>query len=152
MAEGGYRYDQICELRRCCSSDSQLSNKDIIFGQSLCDQYFSRLSLSEKQWYWVKKHLENAGALPNSSGAPTNEIEEVFNGTAIKTLFIETCKRLKFPKLRYQTDGGSKVIFSYVCQHDSKWKECTFIDNGGKENKKRYGFIDRWGKGRINRD
>ena len=147
-----YRYDQICELRRCCSADSKLSSKDIEFGSSLCDQYFSRLSLSEKQWYWVGKLLEQAGAMPTAAAKTEDSIQEVFNGTKIKALFAEASKYLKYPRLRYKTDGGSKIVFSYAAETGSNWHGCTFIDNGGKENKVRYGFIDRNGNGRINRE
>lgn len=158
MANNDYRYDQICELRRCCSADSKLSAKDIGFGSSLCDQYFSRLSLSEKQWYWVGKLLENAGAKPagSSSAAESSSREEtfqeIFDGTKIKALFAAAATYLKYPRLRYQTDGSSKVVFSYAADTGSNWAGCTFIDNGSKEGKKRYGFVDRLGNGRINRD
>ncbi len=148
----GYRYDQICELRRCCSADSHLSSKDINFASSLCDTYFSRLSLSEKQWYWVGELLSRAGAMPSASKDSSKDIQEIFDGKKVHQLLATAAIRLKYPRLRYQTDGGCKIVFSYAADTASKWYGCIFIDNDGKEDKKRYGFVNSTGAGSINRD
>lgn len=149
-----YQYDQICELRRACGGDSKLTKGDIKFGSSLCDQYFSKLWLSDSQWRWVGVLLTRAGVLSASDKATSciEPIEEVFNGKAISDLLLKASGKLKYPKLRYQADGGSKVVFNYATDPGSKWFQCVFIDNGGKENKKRYGFIGSNGEGKLNRD
>jgi hypothetical protein len=146
-----YRFDQIEALRRVCSADSKLSSKDIEFGSSLCDQYFSRTYLSEKQWYWVGELLKKAGDSSGTSSA-SSDIKEIFDGKKIHQLLSTASRRLKYPRLRYQTDGRSKIVFCYAADNTSKWYGCVFIDNGGKENKKRYGFIASNGAGSINRD
>lgn len=145
------KHDQVCELRRACGPDSGLSSRDISFGSSLCDQYFSKGYLSEKQWYWVSELLKKVGVIPSTAGNK-KEIEEVFDGKKIHQLLSTASRRLKYPRLRYQTDGGSKIVFSYAADTSSKWYGCIFVDNGGKENKKRYGFVNSTGAGSINRD
>lgn len=146
--------DKISELESCLQS---LGNS-INFARSLIDQYHRKHFLSDKQWFYVDKLLNQAGqqatestsSAAESSGA---QILEVFNGTKLRDLFIKVSKKLKYPKLRYQTDGGSKIVFSYaVNPANLRWKGATFIDNGQKfPNKTRYGRIDSNGHGYLDR-
>jgi len=149
------REGQIEELRAAIDNASKLGSKDQEFAASLIKQYTDRNFLSEKQWYWVGKLLERAGAMPSSTGyastTTATAIEEIFNGQIIQSLLQGASAQLKRPKLRYQTDGGSKIVFSYVADSSSRWHKCVFIDNGGKEHKKRYGFINSLGNGRLDR-
>lgn len=147
-----FREAQI-EALRAAADANQLSKKDISFAQSLYDQYQRRNSLSEKQWYWVGKLLENAGVKYGTTTAGNEEstTEEIFDGKKILSLLTTASKELKFPRLRYATDGGSKIVFSFASA-DSKWRGCCFIDNGARgENKVRYGFITSNGQGNLNR-
>ena len=127
----------------------ELADKDKGFARSLCDSFRRYSSLSDKQAFWVGKLLAGIGSDTGSSGGGA-EIEEVFRGGQVTALLTAASSKLKFPRLRYQTDGGGTLIFSFATE--GKWRGSTFISNSGKgENKVRYGFIDSHGNGRLNR-
>lgn len=143
-----YQSDKIAVLRAACDAN-QLSSKDISFGASLCDQFLTKNHLSDKQWYWVDELIKRAGATPATKSE--SKPEEIFEGRLYHDLLRKASKKLKRPQLRYQADGGRKIVFSYVADNTSKWYNCVFIDNGAKgENKVRYGFITRNGQGNLN--
>jgi hypothetical protein len=128
-----------------------LKHSDYTFANSLIAHYRTKTWLSDKQWYWVNElTVRGSGSVVHTKN-PTNEIEEIFNGKAIQALMRAASVQLKRPKLRYPTDKWGKIIFSYVADSTSKWFGTTFIDNGGKEHKTKYGFINSNGEGNLRR-
>jgi hypothetical protein len=142
--------DKIEELRQAVANGAF---KDPSFALSLCNQFARKDSLSDKQWFWVNKLLKEATGSSGAAKPTTSGVEEIFSGQILQSLLRDASKKLKRPKLRYQTDTGFKVIFSYVAERDSKWFDCIFIDNGQRaEAKKRYGFVANNGNGRLDRN
>jgi len=145
-------HDKIKELS---ASADRLQGRDKEFANSLCNQYFQRGFLSEKQQYWVGEMLKKCGQQSADYKSENDAAYlEVFDGKIVHTILTEASKQLKFPKLRYQTDNGRKIVFHLAStETKSKWLGTIFIDNGLKaESKARYGTIDRNGHGYLRRE
>jgi hypothetical protein len=134
-------------VERLEAAIDQLPQKDQSFGRSLCTSYHDR-GLTDKQQFWVGKLLERIGEY--HEGTASSQPEQVFNGQAIRNLLQHAAEKLRYPKLRYKTDGGSRVVLGYASE--GKWTGCVFITNGASAQtggKKRYGFISKFGNGKL---
>jgi hypothetical protein len=144
--------NKVQELQQAISNGA-FDGSDKQFALSLCNFYATKGYLSEKQQFYVEKFLKRVAGSDDAGKPHTSGVEEVFSGQIIQSYLRTASKKLKYPKLRYQTDGRFKIVFSYVADRSSKWYDCTFVDNGHKaESKKRYGFIANNGNGRLDRN
>lgn len=84
-----------------------LSQKNMEFAASLIQQHMTKKSLSDKQWYWVERLVEEAGAPVEAM--PTADVGD-FAG--VIALFDFAKSKLKWPKITLETPDGVKVQLS----------------------------------------
>jgi len=82
-----------------------LRGLDNSFAQSLVNQFETRGSLSEKQWWWAEK-------LATEASQTGLEAMEQVDLTDLVEFMHAAGENLKFPKIRLATEDGHRVVLS----------------------------------------
>jgi len=129
-------------LIQLASNVQSLQAKDKSFAQSLIEQNARRGSLSDKQWYWVEVLAKRATGAERER--PARQEVAVGDFTGVMDLLQTGHGKLKYPKIRLQTESGSPVVLG-LAGPNSKAPGTVNVTDGG-----RYGY-NVW-YGRVERD
>jgi len=114
----------------------KLTVSDIVFAQSLLNQYRNRGDLSPRQWPWVEK----LAAKPNM---PVPAIEQVGNLAGVLSLFDKAAEHLKRPAIVLHVEGVGEIRISVAGEYARVPGSLNVAANGG--------YPSEW-YGRILRD
>ena len=137
--------DRVAELK---AKKELLGDSDEAFAHNLIQYFETRGYLSEKQVYWIDKLLVRC----NTAGdREEKRVEEVFDGTKLRDLFIKAASNLKFPALKIKLPEDSRInIHFYRASSLSKTPSFILITNGKHwPERSLYGSINLKGEGQI---
>jgi len=137
--------DRVAELKK---NKHLLGDSDEAFAHNLIQYFETHNSLSEKQVYWIDKLLVRC----NTAGdREEKRVEEVFDGTKLRDLFIKAASNLKFPALKIKLPEDSRInIHFYRASSLSKTPSFILITNGKHwPERSLYGSINLKGEGQI---
>jgi len=123
-----------------------LEAKDLVFGTSLCNGFTKNNYLSPKQLYWVDRLVEVAQGFLPSRTKPTEPVKEEIGGLkTIVELFLVAKKKLKFPKMVFQTSAGDDIVLSMTGAYSKHPNTLNVTDGNPFGQNKWFGRIDQNG-------
>lgn len=127
---------QVSELQQLLVN-GLVDTKDKNFCESLCGQFEKKQKLSPKQADWVGKMIVKA-----VQGEPEPEMVEVGNFQKVIDLFGLVAGKLKYPKIRLQTQDGKPVVLSVAGTNAKVPGSVNITDgNGGYGSNLWYGRV-----------
>jgi hypothetical protein len=137
--------DRVAELK---AKKELIGDGNEAFAHSLIQYFETHGYLSEKQVYWIDRLLARCDAAGNRE---EKRVEEVFDGTKLRDLFIKASSNLKFPALKIKLPEDSRInIHFYRASSLSKTPGFILITNGKHwPERSLYGSINLKGEGQI---
>lgn len=105
-----------------------LGDSDEAFAHSLVQFFETRGYLSEKQAHWVGRLLDRCDA---AAARQERSVENIFDGTKLRDLFVKASSNLKFPSIKIQLPEDPQIhIHFYRAGALSKTPGWILITNG----------------------